>query len=69
MIFYPSFSVLLTVAVTIYKVLWPKRLKIGVIKEQQRNNLKKRQKMDIKNFRESRISCNFASKNFREFWI
>ena len=30
----------LTVTVRIYKVLWPKRLKIGMIKKQQRNRLK-----------------------------
>ena len=42
-IFY-SFSVLLTVTMTTDKVLQPKRLKIGVIKEQQRKNLKKRKK-------------------------
>ena len=32
-----------TVTVTIYKALWLKRLKIGVIKEQQHKKLKKRE--------------------------
>ena len=41
----------LTVTVTIYKVLWPKRLKIGMIKEQQHNRLKNETKLDGKNFR------------------
>ena len=47
----------LTVTVTIYKVLCPKRLKIGVIKEQQRKKLKKRKKLGGKNFCVLRIFC------------
>ena len=38
----------LTVTVTIYKVLWPKRLKIGMIKEQQHNRLKNEKKIGWK---------------------
>ena len=55
-IFY-SFSVLPT----------SKRLNIGVIKEQQRKKLEETKKLERKNFRESRIFCNFASKNLSEF--
>ena len=64
MIFY-SFSELPTVKLTIYKVLYPKRLKIKIIKEQLRKNLKKRKKLDGNNFCESRIFCNFQSKPLR----
>ena len=62
-----TFCCALTVMVKIYKALWSKRLKIGLIKKQQRKRLEKRKKLDGKNFRVSRIFCNFANKNFREF--
>ena len=42
----------LTVTVRIYKVLWPKRLKIGMIKKQQCNRLK-----NEKNWMEKTFAC------------
>ena len=60
----------LTVTVTIYKVLWPKRLKIGMIKKQQPNRLK-----NEKNWMEKTFACRefslisrpntFANSEFR----
>ena len=60
----------LTVTVTIYKILWPKRLKIGMIKKQQRNRLK-----NEKNWMEETFACRelsvisraktFANSEFR----